>query len=196
MFDIDDLITALSKLPGIGKKSASRLSFFLLKNKDISGNLLTILSDVIINIKQCELCGQYTIKNICDLCTNEKRNKNKLCIVEEQNDMNAIEETGSFDGIYHILMGAINPLSGFGPEKLKINELKSRIIKESFSEILIATNPTVEGEATFLYLKNIINSLSPFIKISKLATGIPMGGSLEYSDKLTLTKAILTKQYL
>ncbi len=196
MFDIDDLITALSKLPGIGKKSASRLSFFLLKNKDISGNLLTILSDVIINIKQCELCGQYTIKNICDLCTNEKRNKNKLCIVEEQNDMNAIEETGSFDGIYHILMGAINPLSGFGPEKLKINELKSRIIKESFSEILIATNPTVEGEATFLYLKNIINSLSPFIQISKLATGIPMGGSLEYSDKLTLTKAILTKQYL
>ncbi|HBI38488.1 MAG: recombination protein RecR [Spirochaetes bacterium GWF1_31_7] len=196
MFDINDLITALSKLPGIGKKSASRLTFFLLKNKDISGNLLTILSDVIINIKQCELCGQYTIKNICDLCSNEKRNKNKLCIVEEQNDMNAIEETGSFDGIYHILMGAINPLSGFGPEKLKINELKSRITKESFSEILIATNPTIEGEATFLYLKNIINSLSPSIKISKLATGIPMGGSLEYSDKLTLTKAILTKQYL
>lgn len=196
MFQINDLTDILSKLPGIGKKSASRLTYHLLKNQQLSKNILLILNDVINNIKTCKFCGQYTTDEICDICSNNKRDESLLCIIEEQNDMIAIENTGTFHGLYHILMGSINPLHGYGPDKLRIKELKERITKASFKDVLVATNPTIEGEATFLYIKSLIQEINPDIRISKLATGIPMGGSLEYSDKLTLTKAILTKQYL
>lgn len=196
MYELSDLIDILSKLPGVGKKSATRIMFHLLKNSDYSHNLIATLSEINANVRQCDTCGQYTIHRTCPICLDPHRDRSKLCIIEEQNDMLAIEETHTYSGLYHILNGAIDPLNGKGPDKLNLSNLQSRIKNDDIHDILIATNPTIEGEATFLYIKNIIENLKPQIKISKLATGIPMGGSLEYSDKLTLAKAIMTRNFL
>lgn len=196
MFEIIDLINVMSRLPSIGKKSASRLAYYFIKNKDFSNDFIKILDNVIKNIKPCEICGKFTTNNHCEICSDLTRNKTILCIVEDQKDMQAIEETGVFQGYYHILSGAINPLEGINPDKLRIKELNKRLQTSSFKEIFIATNPTVEGEATFLYLQNIILDSFKEIKISRIATGIPMGGSLEYADRYTLSKAIQQKQYL
>lgn len=195
MYQIEDLTNLLSRLPGIGKKNASRISFHLIKNHTVSTNLLTVLSDVIENIKPCKICGKFTTSEICNICSDTSRDNRTLCIIEEQKDMQAIEDTGIFKGKYHILMGTINPLDGIGPDKLRITELSNRIKEENIAEILVATNPTIEGEATFLFLKNLISSISENIKISKIATGIPLGGSIEYADKQTLSNAILSKNY-
>ena len=194
MDDINDLINSLSTLPGIGKKSASRLTSFLLKNKKKAFEISEIIRSTAENIIFCSICGNFTIKNPCSLCNSTSRDNSILCIIEDPRDLQAIEETGYYNGQYHILMGSINPLEGINPEKLRIKELIERIKKSTFSEILIATNPTTEGEATFLYLRNILQKFN--LKTSKIAIGIPMGGSLEYSDKLTLSKAISSKQYL
>ncbi|OHD11292.1 MAG: recombination protein RecR [Spirochaetes bacterium GWD1_27_9] len=194
MNEINDIITILTKLPGVGKKSAQRLSYFLLKNKHIALEISHIIEDVISNINFCSICGNFTTKDVCSICEDYSRDQSMLCVVEEPKDLLAIEETGCYKGLYHILMGSINPLDGVNPDKLKINELVERIKKGNFSEVLIATNPTIEGEATFLYLNNILSKFN--IKRSRIATGIPMGGSLEYSDSLTLGKAISSKHYL
>jgi len=194
MLDLNDLITVLSMLPGIGKKSASRVTYYLLKNKEKAVKIAEVIQDTISKIKSCSICGNFTISDPCELCSSKNRDDSIICIIEDPRDLQAIEETGYYKGRYHILMGVLNPLEGIGPEKLRINELIKRIEESNFNEILIATNPTTEGEATFLYLLNLLKDYN--IKVSRLATGIPMGGSLEYSDKLTLSKAIQTKIYL
>ena len=194
MFDLNNLINALSSLPGIGKKSASRISQFLLKNKQNAIEIANTIKITVETIFFCSICGNFTTTEPCDLCSAADRDDSMLCVIEDSRDLQAIEETGYYKGRYHILMGYINPLEGVGPEKLRIKELLKRIETSSFSEILIATNPTTEGEATFLYLTNILSRYN--IKISRIATGIPMGGSIEYADKLTLGKAIQRKHYL
>jgi len=194
MNEIESLTNLLSRLPGIGRKSALRLTYFLLNNKEYSKSLVESIEKVITNIFFCSKCGNYTSVDPCYICSSRDRDKKILCIVEEQKDLLAIEETEFYNGLYHILNGVINPLEDKGPEKLRINELIERIEKEKFEEILIATNPTVDGEATFLYLKELLEKYN--IKISRIATGIPMGGSLEYADKFTLGKAIQAKLYL
>jgi recombination protein RecR len=194
MKDINNLISLFSRLPGIGKKSASRIAYFLLKNKDISLEISKTIEFTINNVKNCSICGNFTTNNPCDLCTDEKRDKSIICIVEDPKDLLAIEETHVYYGQYHILMGNLNPLEGIGPEKLRISELIKRIEKSNFSEVLIATNPTIEGEATFLYINKLLEKYK--IKRSRIATGLPIGGNLEYSDKLTLGKSIQSKHYL
>ena len=194
MKDINTIVSLLSRLPGIGKKSATRLVYYLLKNKDIARDITKNIDFIVNNVNFCSICGNFTIVDPCYICTDPNRDSSILCIVEETKDLLAIEETQVFKGLYHILMGTINPLEGIGPEKLKIIELEERIKKGSFNEVLIATNPTIDGEATFLYLKNLLDKYN--IKKSRIATGIPIGGNLEYSDKLTLGKAIQSKHYM
>ena len=194
MIGPDELINIFSRLPGIGEKSAVRLSYFLIKNKKSALELSNVIKEVIEKVSTCSICGNFTISDPCNICRSGDRDHSILCVVEDFKDLQAIESTGYFKGQYHILMGAINPIEGLTPAKLRIKELLNRIEKENFSEIFIATNPTTEGEATFLYLTNMLSKYN--VKISRLATGIPMGGSLEYTDKLTLSKAIQSKQYL
>ncbi len=206
MPDVNSLIDLLSGIPGIGRKSAGRISYFLLKNKERGIQLSSVLKEVLENTITCELCGNYTVISPCIICSDKKRDESTLCIVEESRDMLAIEETGAYHGLYHILNGSLNPLSGIGPDKLRIKELIKRIEPDTeannnlsnssciIKEILVATNPTIDGEATFLYIQKILADYS--IKISRIATGIPMGGNLEYADKTTLMRAILSKKYL
>jgi len=194
MNEYNELIDVLSKIPGIGKKSATRISFFMLKNKNTALEIADKIKEILDKIKICTICGDYTIIVPCLICKSNTRDKSLLCIIEDAGDLQAIEETGLYHGLYHVLMGTINPLEGIHPENLRINELLKRIEENNFKEILIATNPTTDGEATFLYLTQLLNKFN--VKISRLATGIPMGGSLEYSDKLTLIKALQSKYYL
>jgi recombination protein RecR len=186
---IDHLIEALTRLPGIGKKTASRLAFHILRsNASEARELARAILDVKEKIHLCSICFNLTDENPCQICRDERRNKEILCVVEGPNDLIAIENTGEFKGMYHVLHGTISPLEGIGPEDIKIKELMERLHQEKVAEVILATNPTVEGGATALYLTDLIK---PFgIKVSRIAYGIPMGGEIEYSDGMTLSKAL------
>lgn len=190
---MEDAVGMFARLPGIGKKSASRIVNHLLKNKKLGLELVNTAKEVILNVVNCSVCGNFTTREPCKLCSDDSRDTSIICVVEEPEDLTAIEQTGIYKGMYHVLMGTLNPLEGVGPEKLRIRELAGRIENGSVAELLIATNPTVEGEATFIYLQNLFSALP--VKISRIATGIPMGGSLEYADKYTLTNALKSKKY-
>jgi len=186
---IDRLIEALTRLPGIGRKTASRLAFHILRSsaseaQELAGALL----DVKEKIHLCSVCFNLTDEDPCRICKDEQRGQDILCIVEGPNDLIAIENTGEYKGRYHVLHGALSPLEGVGPEDIKIKELMERLKKERVSEVILATNPTVEGGATALYLNDLIKPLG--VKVTRIAYGIPMGGEIEYSDGMTLTKAM------
>jgi recombination protein RecR len=191
---IESLVSVLSRLPGVGKRSAERLAYFLLSNKDEARLVSSVISEVIDSVRFCSLCGNFTQVDPCSICSDLSRDNTVLCVVEDPRDMTAIEGTGLFKGLYHILMGSINPLEGIGPDKLRIAELQQRVSCGSFTEVLLATNPTVDGEATFLYTSDLLKNSK--LRISRLATGIPMGASLEFTDSLTLKKALEQKLYL
>jgi recombination protein RecR len=186
---IDHLIEALSKLPGIGKKTASRLAFYILRNSPSEAQeLARAILDVKEKIRLCSICFNLTDEDPCRICQDERRSREVLCVVEGPNDLIAIENTGDFNGRYHVLHGTISPLEGIGPDNLKIKELMERLRREKISEVILATNPTVEGGATALYLTDLIRPLS--IKVTRIAYGIPMGSEIEYSDGMTLSKAL------
>jgi recombination protein RecR len=186
---IDHLIEALSKLPGIGKKTASRLAFHILRNNPSEAQeLARAILDVKEKIRLCSICFNLTDEDPCRICQDERRSREVLCVVEGPNDLIAIENTGDFNGRYHVLHGTISPLEGIGPDNLKIKELMERLRREKISEVILATNPTVEGGATALYLTDLIRPLS--IKVTRIAYGIPMGSEIEYSDGMTLSKAL------
>ena len=186
---IDHLIEALSKLPGIGKKTASRLAFYILRSSPSEAQeLARAISDVKEKIRLCSVCFNLTDEDPCRICQDERRFQEVLCVVEGPNDLIAIENTSVFNGRYHVLHGAISPLEGVGPDNLKIKELMERLQSEKICEVILATNPTVEGGATALYLTDLIKSLN--IKVTRIAYGIPMGSEIEYSDGMTLSKAI------
>ena len=186
---IDYLIEALAKLPGIGRKTASRLAFHILRSSTSEAQALArAILDVKEKIHLCSICFNLTDENPCQICKDERRNKEILCVVEGPNDLIAIENTGEFKGIYHVLHGTISPLEGIGPEDIKIKELMERLHQEKVVEVILATNPTVEGGATALYLTELIKPLG--VKVSRIAYGIPMGGEIEYSDGMTLSKAL------
>lgn len=186
---IDHLIEALTKLPGIGKKTASRLTFHILRSSLAEAQeLAKAILDVKEKIHLCSTCFNLTDEDPCMICQDEHRSREILCVVEGPNDLMAIENTGIFQGRYHVLHGALSPLEGIGPENLKIKELMERLYRGGISEVILATNPTVEGGATALYLTELIKSLG--IKVTRIAYGIPMGSEIEYSDGMTLTKAI------
>jgi recombination protein RecR len=186
---IESLIEALTRLPGIGRKTASRLAFHILRSPlSEAQTLARAILDVKEKIHLCSICFNLTDEDPCPICRDDQRLKEILCIVEGPNDLMAIENTGVYRGRYHVLHGAIAPLEGIGPEHLKIKELMERLQKEKVKEVILATNPTVEGGATALYLTDLIKPLG--IKLTRIAYGIPVGGEIEYSDGMTLTKAL------
>ncbi len=186
---IEDLINEFSKLPGIGPKSAQRLAFYLLKSdkEDLEGfaKILSMLKEDII---LCSSCQNLSDHDPCSICSDKGRDQKTICVVEESLDMVALEKTGSFNGLYHVLHGAISPVDGIGPDELKIKELLRRIKKNDFSEVIIATNPSIEGEATAMYLAKLLKPLS--IKTTRIARGLPTGGDLEYADEITIENAL------
>ena len=186
---IDHLIEALTKLPGIGRKTASRLAFHILRSSlSEAKELAKAILDVKEKIRLCSVCFNLTDEALCGICQDERRNRDTLCVVEGPNDLIAIENTGAFHGRYHVLHGALTPLEGIGPEVLKVKELMERLHQEKIVEVILATNATVEGGATALYLTELIKPLG--LRITRIAYGIPMGGEIEYSDGMTLSKAL------
>ena len=190
---LDQLIKGFSRLPGVGKKSASRIVYYLLK---ADTEYLNTLSDLIKNLKpsirNCVVCGTYTETEVCNICSDQRRTSEQICVVEESKDVQTIEATGVFNGRFHVLGGVISPIDGVGPEDLSIRKLLARLSPDSngnsVKEIIIATNPTIEGDTTALYLVNLMKNTD--VLVSRLALGLPVGGDLEYADKLTLSRAL------
>ena len=183
---IEKLISELSKLPGIGRKSALRLVIHLLKQSNSTvDRLASALVETKNKIKECEVCFNLTENSLCSICSSQRRDKSIICVVEEATDIMAIERSGEYRGLYHVLGGVISPLDGVGPEDLHIKELLSRVDK--VEEVIIATNPSIEGETTTLYLQKELGALG--IKVTRIARGIPMGSALEHADAVTLIHA-------
>ncbi len=182
------LIEALQKLPGIGPKTAQRLTFFLLKRPAAE---VSALAEALVSVKtkivHCSLCFNVTEEDPCRICRDPRRDQRALCVVEEPNDLLAMERTGEFRGRYHVLLGALSPLDGIGPEDLKVRELLARFETEGVEEVILATNPNVEGEATAIYLAKLLKPLG--VRVTRIARGLPVGGDLEYADEVTLSKA-------
>jgi len=186
---IQRLIDALVQLPGIGPKSASRLAFHLLRMPtDQVQELANAIGELKANIVYCRRCQNLTTSDPCTICADRNRDAHLICVVEEPLDVVAIERTGSFRGLYHVLHGVINPVEGIGPDDLRIGALLDRARVETPTEILVATNPTMEGEATGMYLARLLHPMG--IRVTRLARGLPMGGDLEYADEVTLSRAV------
>ncbi len=187
---LENLTQILSKLPGIGSKSASRLAFFLVKSPN---GYNEILSETIRTIKEkvhpCSICGSYTENDPCPVCSDIKRDKTTLCVVESASDVITIQNAGVYNGLFHVLGGAINPLNGVGPENLRFKELIQRVNEGSFKEIIIATNPTEEGDTTALYIRHLLKGKEG-LTLTRLASGLPIGGDIEYADKTTLSHSL------
>lgn len=182
------LIEELSKMPGIGPKTAQRLAFYILKSpKSDADALAGAINKVKESVRFCKACNNLSDEDTCEICNSSSRDRSILCIVEEPNDISAIEKGGDFEGIYHVLLGSLSPLDGIGPAELKIKELLERVKKEKFKEIIIATDFNTEGEATALYLLKVLKSSGA--KLTRVAYGIPVGGDLEYADQATIVKA-------
>ena len=186
---IEELIDELSKLPGIGRKTATRLAFHILRS---SKGDAEALAKSVLRVKEkvglCKTCFNIAEGDVCTICSAPQRDQSIICVVEEANDLMAIEAAGVFRGVYHVLHGAISPLDGFGPRELKIEELLGRLKAGQMTEVIVATNPTVEGEATALYLAKVIKPLG--IKVTRIAQGIPAGGDIEYVDGKTLSMSL------
>ena len=183
------LISALHRLPGIGPKSAQRLAFHILKSSRAEANeLAQAILAAKENMKSCSVCGNITDSDPCLICDDSTRDGSTICVVEQPQDIFVFEKMGEYKGTYHVLMGALSPLDGVGPDDLKIKELVTRIEQDKIKEVIIATNPNVEGEATAAYLSKLIRPLG--VKMTQLAQGMPMGSDLEYADEVTLAKAL------
>lgn len=192
---IEPLIDELTKLPGIGRKSAQRLAFFILsmKKDDALG-----IAQAIITVKEkarfCSKCFNITDEELCHICTNPLRNQKLICVVEEPANIVVIERTKIFKGLYHVLLGALSPIDGITPEKLKINELNERVKSEEIEEVIIATNPNTKGETTAQYITKLLRPTG--VKISRIAYGLPIGGDIEFADEVTLTKSLEGRRIL
>jgi recombination protein RecR len=185
---LNSLVDELSRLPGIGEKTAQRLAFFILRSPNIRAERL---AQAIVEVKEkilfCSQCSGITETDPCSLCTNPARDRSLICVVEDPSDVFLVERTGVFKGLYHVLMGALSPLDGIGPEQLKIDTLLERVDAGGVREIICATNPNMEGEATVLYLAKLMKPRG--IRLTRLAHGLPVGGHLEYTDEVTLSRS-------
>jgi recombination protein RecR len=190
MYDgiIQDLIDELGRLPGVGPKSAQRIAFHIIQSERVDVTRLTeVLKTVKERVKFCSICGNITEEELCKICRDPRRDNTSICVVEESKDVIAIEKTREFKGKYHVLGGAISPIDGIGPENLRIRELMQRLAETQIAEVIIATDPNLEGEATATYLTRLIKPIG--VKVSRLASGLPVGGDLEYADEVTLGRA-------
>lgn len=187
------LIEELYKLPGIGPKSAQRLAYYILRQPAAEARALAAaILEVKEKIAFCSLCQNVTDVDPCRLCTDERRDRSAICVVEEPQDVMVVERSGSYKGLYHVLHGAISPMDGIGPEDLKIKALLDRLEAGGVTEVILATNPNLEGEATAMYLARLLRPLG--VKVTRLARGLPVGGDLEYADDVTLARALEGRQ--
>ena len=190
MYDgiVQELIDQLGRLPGVGPKSAQRIAFHILQSESFDvTRLAQVLVEVREKVKFCDVCGNVTEEVTCSICRDPRRDPTLICVVEEAKDVVAIERTREFKGLYHVLGGAISPIDGVGPDDLRIRQLMTRLADGTVTEVIIATDPNLEGEATATYLTRLLTSLE--IKVSRLASGLPVGGDLEYADEVTLGRA-------
>ena len=186
---IEKLIQSFEKLPSIGNKTAARLAFYMLNaSEEETNEFVSSILEAKKNLKYCSKCYNISDTDPCMICSNPKREQSIICVVEDVRDIIAMEKTHEFKGVYHVLHGSISPMNGIGPEDIKIKELLSRLMDGQVKEVILATNPRVEGEATAMYLSKLIKPLG--IKVTRIAHGIPVGGDLEYTDEITLTKAL------
>jgi recombination protein RecR len=186
------LISELEKLPGVGPKSAQRLAFHILRAPEANANALaSAILDVRANVHFCTICGNYTDQTVCGICSDPRRDRSILCIVAEPRDLFAMERTNEYRGLYHVLQGVISPMDGIGPDQIRVKELVQRIKEGGVSEVILATNPTVEGDTTAMYLaQNVIRPMSESIRITRIAHGMPIGGDMDYADQATLISAL------
>lgn len=189
MKKLDELIEVFGKLPGIGKKSAMRIAFDILEKNEIEiENMLSTIKDAYTSIKHCSICGNLCEGEICEICSNEKRDKSVICIVESVKDVIAFEKSETYNGLYHVLGGKIDPLNGVTIEDLNISELMKRLDEKDVEEVILALNPDMEGETTALYLIKMMKNKG--VKVSQIASGIPMGGNIEFTDMATLGRSL------
>ena len=186
---ISRLIEEFSKLPGVGRKTAQRLAFHVI---NMNMNDVEALSKAIVDAKKeiryCSVCYNITDKAVCSMCSNKNRDDSIICVVEDPRDVAAMEKTKEFNGKYHVLNGVISPMDGIGPDMIRIKELIQRLSNQDVKEIIMATNPTIEGEATAMYIARLLKPIG--IKVTRIAHGLPVGGDLEYADEVTITKAL------
>ena len=186
---VNELLEQLQRMPGIGQKTAERLSFFLMRgNKEYAYKLADAIRKVKEKIILCSQCHSITEIDPCNICRDSKRDPAFVCVVEEPHDVYAMENMGYFKGVYHVLMGVISPLDGVGPAELTIESLRKRVLEDNVQEVVLATNPTMEGESTAVYIAKILKSEN--IKITRIARGLPVGGDIEYADEVTLMKSL------
>lgn len=186
---VQDLIDELGRLPGVGPKSAQRIAFHLLKLPSVDAlRLSNAIAVVKERVSFCQTCFNISEGEACGICTDTRRERGVLCVVEEPRDIVAVEKTGEFRGRYHVLQGAISPIEGIGPDQLKVKELLTRIEPEEIGEVILCTNPNIEGEATAMYISRLLKPLG--ITVTRIASGLPVGGDLEYADELTLGRAL------
>lgn len=185
---VQELIDELGRLPGVGPKSAQRIAFYLLQTEDdLAERLAKVLIEVKERVRFCDICGNVSEQERCNICRDVRRDQTLICVVEESKDVQAIERTREFRGLYHVLGGAISPIEGIGPDQLRIKELMSRLSDASIKEVILATDPNLEGEATATYLSRMLSTMG--IPVTRLASGLPVGGDLEYADEVTLGRA-------
>ena len=186
---VQTLIDELGKLPGVGPKSAQRIAFHLVKlSEEDAIRLSTAISEAKEKVRFCEKCFNMSDEPICEICSDSRRDPSLVCVVEEPRDIVAVERTQEYKGFYHVLQGAINPIDGIGPEQLRVKELLARLQENPISEVILCTNPNIEGEATAMYLARLLEPLG--LSITRIASGLPVGGDLEYADELTLGRAL------
>lgn len=187
---LEALIAEITRLPGLGRKSAQRIAFYLLRApEEEAKRLAQAILDLKARVQDCSVCGNVTETQPCTLCADPRRDRSVLCVVEQAMDVLAVERTAEFRGSYHVLKGALSPVDGIGPEQIRIGELMDRIDEGGIQEVIVATNPTAQGEATALYIARLLQS-KPAVKVTRIARGVPMGSDLEFSDQITLARAI------
>lgn len=192
---IDRLVNALSRLPGVGEKSAMRHALFILRDtKDLTTDLIDALTFVREKVRFCRLCQNLTEEELCPICSNPERDRSRICVVQEPVDLLMVERAQEYRGRYHVLHGTIAPLDGVGPEDLRIASLLRRVKEEGPEEVILATNPNPEGEATALYLRKAITEVNPRVKVTRIASGVPVGGTVEYTDSKTLARAFTNRR--
>jgi len=186
---VQSLVDELGRLPGIGPKSAQRIAFFLLKSApDDAKRLARAIVEAKERVSWCRRCFNFAEGDLCVYCRDDRRDSTLLCVVEEPRDIVAVERTQEYRGLYHVLLGAISPIEGIGPDQLKVKELLARVNDEGVQEVILATNPNIEGEATAMYLARLLKPLG--LRVTRIASGLPVGGDLEYADEVTLGRAL------